>query len=143
MENLILIIFLFLVILVIIIIQKQDPEKVEQTYIGKTILVPYYSYFGYRWWYNWWPYYYGSGSSGGPNYYSTYRYHDKRRKHRHPRHKHIVKNNSKGSIIIRSPTIRRGVQNNSMKTSRHGSRIRNNFTNAQKKILITKATNKK
>jgi len=101
MENLILIIFLFLVICVmfLIIVQKQDPEKVEQTYIGRTILVPYYSYFGYRWWYNWWPYYYyGSGSSRGP-YYSTYprreHKHKHKRKHsqRRHKHKHIIKKN--------------------------------------------------
>ena len=55
----------------------------------------------------------------------------------------IVKKNSKGIIVIKPPTIRRGIQNNSMKGSRQASRIRNKFTNSQKKILIPKATNKK
>jgi len=95
MENLILIIFLILVIcfMFLIIIHKQNPEKIEQSYVGRTVLIPYY-----RWWYdqfgpygyNWWPYY-GSGSS---TYYSTYRY-PRHRRHRRHRHKH-----SKKSITI-------------------------------------------
>ena len=74
----------------LIIMQKQQPEQNEQTYA----LIPYY-----RWWSNWSPYYYGSGSN---SYYSTYRYpRHKHRRHRRSKNKNKNKNKRKIHIVSR------------------------------------------
>lgn len=134
MENLILIIFLILVIcfMFLIIMNKQNPEQLQQSYIGRTILIPYY-----RWW---WPYYYGSGS-GSSTYYSTYRY-PRHTRHRHRRHKH--KHSKKNSITIiadRTGKTHVASRNSSIPVTVSGKS--NNIRIAKSSFTNTKSNNNK
>lgn len=134
--------------------QNTQSQQLEDQYVGRTVIVPYY-----RWWYNrmfidynWWPYYYGSNSS---NYYSTYRY----KKHRHhKKHKHSKKHSitiiadktgkthvaSKNSVI---PVTVSGKRDNirlaSMRTRSISVKIPNKSVSNNKVLLLAKSKTQK
>ena len=135
MENLILIIFLILVIcfMFLIIINKQDSRQVEQSYLDIPVLVPYY-----RWWTNWWPYYYGSGSS---TYYSTYRY-PRHRRHRPKKSITIIADKTGKTHVAYSPSVI-PVTISGKRDNIRLARMKNNFTNiANKNKISIKIPNK-
>ena len=124
--------------------QPQQPQQVEQSYLGTAVLVPFY-----RWW---WPYYYGSGSSSS-TYYSTYRY-PRHRHHRRHRHKHSKKNSitiiadktgkthvaSKNSVIPVTVSGRRdNIRLASMRTKSISVKIPNKSVSNNKILLLAKS----